>query len=294
MTLGRTKSDRQGYFLSGNWAAVRQAEAERVRQLGGDEVSVEPPLHRHGRRGGADAAAGMVHGRRTRTATTRSRRRPGIVGSTTASYNWNSQTKDQTWMLGVGADWQAMDSAEADGVVPVRRRTRATRRSASQNDLGLNPPPAHHRQLRQQQAAVLQPEGHLDLQQELVVHRRLLVHEVQPRRHRHQRLPVRAAAYRRRGASSRRQQHVAELPQRLRRVHRRPLEHLLPVGDVQVRRAAAARRAAEGRRSAEAGAGRAAAAAAARSGARAGPRRRRRCRRSRSTRRCCSTSTRRC
>ena len=36
-------------------------------------------------------------------------------------------------------------------------------------------------------------QGNLELQQELVDHRRLLVHEVQPQRHRHRRLPVHPA-----------------------------------------------------------------------------------------------------
>jgi outer membrane protein OmpA-like peptidoglycan-associated protein len=33
----------------------------------------------------------------------------------TGSYNWNSQTKDKTWMVGVGADWQAMDALKLTG-----------------------------------------------------------------------------------------------------------------------------------------------------------------------------------
>ena len=45
---------------------------------------------------------------------------PFAPPSANNSYNWNSQTKDTTWMLGVGADWQAMESAQADGVVPLR------------------------------------------------------------------------------------------------------------------------------------------------------------------------------
>ena len=89
------------------------------------------------------------------------------------------------------------------------------------------------------------------------------------------------------------EQQYAELPQRLRRVHGRAQQHLLPVRHVQVRRAAAAG-AREGRASA----------APRRSSRRLRRRRRRRlrpprrhpprrCRRSRLTRRCCSTSTRR-
>ena len=121
---------------------------------------------------------------------------PASPGSGTASYNWNSQTKDKTWMVGVGADWQAMEKlklsasylyvenkGDAHLRVPERRRAQ-------------QPARAQHRQLRQQQAAVLQPEGNLGLQQELVVHRRLLVHEVQPQRHRDRRLPVHPAVSR--------------------------------------------------------------------------------------------------
>ena len=65
VTYGRTSNDRQGYFLSGYWSRRGEGEAERVRQLGGDEVSVEPPLHRHRverqRHGPEQLAAGMVH-----------------------------------------------------------------------------------------------------------------------------------------------------------------------------------------------------------------------------------------
>ena len=62
VTFGRTESERQGYFLSGYWDVGRTRQAERVRELGGHQVSVEPPLHRHGF-GWADPAVGLLHGR---------------------------------------------------------------------------------------------------------------------------------------------------------------------------------------------------------------------------------------
>ena len=34
---------------------------------------------------------------------------PFAPPSANNSYNWDSQTRDKTWMFGVGADWQAMD-----------------------------------------------------------------------------------------------------------------------------------------------------------------------------------------
>ncbi len=45
---------------------------------------------------------------------------PGIVNGVPQSYNWNSETKDQTWMIGVGGDWQARDAMKLTRVLPVR------------------------------------------------------------------------------------------------------------------------------------------------------------------------------
>ena len=86
----------------------RQAGAERVRQLGADQVSVEPPVHRHGGRR-ADAAPGLLHAgepellqpvrpavpgfarvrrRRRTTGTRRPRTRPGCSASVPTGRRW--------------------------------------------------------------------------------------------------------------------------------------------------------------------------------------------------------------
>ena len=62
-------------------------------------------------------------------------------------------------MFGVGADWQAMDTLKLTAsYLYVTNEGNAT--FGVQNNLA-SADAAHHRQLRQQQAAVLQPEGRL-------------------------------------------------------------------------------------------------------------------------------------
>ena len=57
-----------------------------------------------------------------------------------ASYNWNSQTKDQTWMIGVGGDWQAMESLKfSASYLYVKNEGDAT--FGFQNAIVLNNPP---------------------------------------------------------------------------------------------------------------------------------------------------------
>ena len=108
VTYGRTSNDRQGYFLSGYWNVSEKVEVQRVRRLGGNEVSVEPPLHRHVA-GGPNPPPGYC------TAANPNCYDPSAPPSANNSYNWNSQTKDTTWMLGVGADWQATDALKLTG-----------------------------------------------------------------------------------------------------------------------------------------------------------------------------------
>ena len=101
VTYGRTNNDHQGYYLSGNWSASEQAEAQRIRRLGGEQVSVEPPLHRHRRRADRIRHRDIARPRNPNCYD------PFAAGRTRTdgSYNWNSETKDTTWMIGVGADW---------------------------------------------------------------------------------------------------------------------------------------------------------------------------------------------
>ena len=245
MTYGRTKSDRQGYFLSGYWNA---SNTVKLNAFGSWEQAKYPSDHRYigTVAGGPTPPSGYC------TAANPNCYDPFAPPNPNNSYNWSSQTKDKTWMVGVGADWQAMDALKLTGsYLYINNEGTATFGVAEQHRAHADA--ASHQQLRQQQAAVLQPEGRLELQPELVVHRRLLVPDVQPQRHRHRRLHVRAAdrhEHRGRHRPEQSEEHFAQLPQRLRRVHGRSLEHLLPADDLPVRRAAAAGCADEGRGSA--------------------------------------------
>ena len=185
VTYGRTKSDRQGYFLSGYWNASNSGEAQRVRQLGGSEVPVEPPLHRHGG-GRAEPAVRLLHGRESELL------RPARPAESQQLLQLELADQGQD-LDGRGRRRLAGDGrAQADGIVPVhQQRGHRDVRRAEQHRAHADA--AADQQLRQQQAAVHQPEGRLELQPELVVHRRLLVPQVHPQRHRDRRLHVRAA-----------------------------------------------------------------------------------------------------
>ena len=181
------------------------------------------------------------------------------------SYNWSSQTKDKTWMVGVGADWQAMDALKLTGSY-LYINNEGTATFGVQNNIALTPMPLPINNFDNSKQQYINLKGVWSLQPELVVHRRLLVPQVQPQRHRHRRIHVRAAdrheQRRGRHRPDQSEEHFAQLPQRLRRVHGWSLEHLLPADELQVRRAAAAGCADESRGSA-AGARRAAGSAAA-------------------------------
>ncbi len=109
VTYGRTQSDRQGYFLSGFW---NPASSVRVNAFGSWEEAKYPSNHRYI---GTVASGptpppgwcGFLPGTTTVNANCFS---PTAAPSANNSYNWNSQTKDTTWMIGVGGDWQAMDA----------------------------------------------------------------------------------------------------------------------------------------------------------------------------------------
>ena len=112
VTLGRTGNDRQGYFLSSNWNATEKIN---LNAFGSWEQTKYPSNHRYigsVSNGSGTAPNNAPPGWCTTTnpdcyspATA-----PGIVAGIPQSYNWNSQTQDQTWMVGVGGDWQAMDA----------------------------------------------------------------------------------------------------------------------------------------------------------------------------------------
>jgi hypothetical protein len=114
VTYGRTSNDRQGYFLSGNW---NPNAALKLNAFGSWEQVKYPSNHRY---------IGTVS---NGSGTAPNNAPPGwcttinlncyspfappyqqSAGSGTASYNWNSQTEDETWMIGVGLDWAATDA----------------------------------------------------------------------------------------------------------------------------------------------------------------------------------------
>ena len=108
VTLGRTKSDRQGYFLSAYWNA---STAVQLNAFGSWEEAKYPSNHRY---------IGTVSGGPTPPSGYCSSSNPNCYDpfappSANNSYNWNSQTKDKTWMVGAGADWQAMDRLKLSG-----------------------------------------------------------------------------------------------------------------------------------------------------------------------------------
>ena len=99
VTYGRTSSDRSGYFLSGNWGA---ADKLMLSAFGSWEETKYPSSHRY---------IGTVAGGPSPPPGDCTTANPGCYSPTSApntgSYNWDSATKDQTYMIGVGADWPA-------------------------------------------------------------------------------------------------------------------------------------------------------------------------------------------
>jgi len=118
-TYGRTDNDMQGYYLSVNWGDPNKFV---LNGFGDWQETKYPSNHRY---------IGTVSNGPPSTASVPITTPPGwctISGSSanpncfdpnqnawfptapggnvyTGSYNWSSQTKDQTWMIGLGADW---------------------------------------------------------------------------------------------------------------------------------------------------------------------------------------------
>ncbi len=108
VTFGRTSNDKQGYFLSGFWNA---SATVKLNAFGSWEETKYPSSHRYigTVANGPTPPAGYC------TAANPNCYDPFAPPSANNSYNWNSQTKDTTWMLGVGADWQAMEALKLSG-----------------------------------------------------------------------------------------------------------------------------------------------------------------------------------
>ncbi len=104
VTYGRITADRQGYFLTGNWG---EASKLMLTAFGSWEQTKYPSDHRY--IGTVASGPNPPPGYCTAA-------NPGcydpvaIPGPAGGSYNWNSATKDTTYMIGAGLDWPAMSS----------------------------------------------------------------------------------------------------------------------------------------------------------------------------------------
>ncbi|MEO8303643.1 MAG: OmpA family protein [Betaproteobacteria bacterium] len=133
VTYGRTTSDRQGYFLSGYWNASSNVK---LNAFGSWEDTKYPSNHRYigTVSGGPSPPSGYC------TAANPNCYDPFATPNPNNSYNWSSQTKDQTWMFGVGADWQAIDALKLTGsYLYVSNEGNAT--FSVQNNIALSPTP---------------------------------------------------------------------------------------------------------------------------------------------------------
>ena len=63
-----------------------------------------------------------------------------LVAPTTSNYNWNSETKDRTWMVGVGADWQATDALKLTSSF-LYVSNEGTASFGVQNNIAISPTP---------------------------------------------------------------------------------------------------------------------------------------------------------
>jgi outer membrane protein OmpA-like peptidoglycan-associated protein len=115
VTLGRTDNNMQGYYLSVSWGDPNKFA---IRGFGDWQQTEYPSNHRYigTVSNGPPPATNQPPG--FCLVAPQSPSNPGCYDpnsppffSTTSSssYNWNSQTKDKTWMIGVGADWPATD-----------------------------------------------------------------------------------------------------------------------------------------------------------------------------------------
>ena len=116
VTYGRTDNDQQGYYLSANWG---DPDKFMIRGFGDWQQTKYPSNHRaiNTISGGPPPAGTNPPGWCANTGLSANpncfdpNQQAYFNNSTTnpnsftGSYNWSSQTKDQTWMIGAGADW---------------------------------------------------------------------------------------------------------------------------------------------------------------------------------------------
>ncbi|HEY2815884.1 MAG TPA: MtrB/PioB family outer membrane beta-barrel protein [Casimicrobiaceae bacterium] len=101
-TLGRADNKRQGYFLSGNWGIPDKLL---LNAFASWEETKYPSDHRYINTvsNGPSPPPGFC------TTANPACYDPNAF-PTSNSYNWSSQTKDETWMAGIGADWPVLPS----------------------------------------------------------------------------------------------------------------------------------------------------------------------------------------
>jgi hypothetical protein len=139
VVLGRTKADRTGYFLSGLWNAT---SAVALNAFASWEEYKYPSNHRYigTVAGGPTPPSGFCTAANPNCFDPFAPPFQASPGSGTASYNWDSQTKDETWMIGIGADWQAMERLKLSAsYIYVNNKGNAT--FGYQNGVVLNNPP---------------------------------------------------------------------------------------------------------------------------------------------------------
>ncbi len=114
VTYGRTSNDKQGYFLSGYWNV---SDRWKLNAFGSWEENKYPSDHRYigTVSGGPTPPSGFCGNLPGTTTQNANCYDPFAPPSANNSYNWNSGTKDTTWMFGVGADWQAMERLKVTG-----------------------------------------------------------------------------------------------------------------------------------------------------------------------------------
>ena len=100
VTYGRTTTDRQGYFLTGNWGDPNKLM---LTAFGSWEETKYPSNHRYI----GSIASGPTPPPGFCTTAVPNCFAPDNPPNSNA-YNWSSETKDQTWMVGVGMDWPVL------------------------------------------------------------------------------------------------------------------------------------------------------------------------------------------
>ena len=107
VTYGRTESEKQGYLLNGFW---NLSATVKLNAFGSWEEAKYPSNHRQIGTVSSGSGTAPNDSPPGYCQTTNPNCYSPFAPPNTGSYNWNSETKDKTWMIGVGADWQAMDA----------------------------------------------------------------------------------------------------------------------------------------------------------------------------------------